>query len=266
MTVGFYSVLFMALPAQAGLGDLLDDLLDPLDDLPIVGDIVQPAAEDVLDPLVDAVVDPIAGALVDPIVDQILAPVVAPVIETVLAPFIGDTLAPVTNDAPAPVTNDRPAPVLGKVAPLVAEDVISPIQETIATVSVAVTNEATEIQSLEVALALQTALVLSAAPVSPNWDATKRVPVRPVGDGRLDGLTGWLRNNADGLRNLLALPVRLLDLIARALLTAGSGLIAPLSMLLAFTAYLVKDRRWVRPHTSLILRSGARDRHPGNKA
>ena len=104
---------------------------------------------------------------------------------------------------------------------------------------------------------LQTALVASGASLLPN-SGIEPLSVRPVGDFRLDGLINWLRT--DGLRDLLALPVRLLDLLARALLTAGSGLIAPLSMLLALTAYLVKDRHWVGPHPSQIERSSARDR------
>jgi hypothetical protein len=49
------------------------------------------------------------------------------------------------------------------------------------------------------------------------------------------------------LVKILALPIRLLEVLARALMTAGSGLIAPLSMLLAFTALLIKDRQWLRP-------------------
>ena len=298
LTVGLLSVFTMALPAQAGLGDLLDALLDPVDDIPIVGDIVSPVVEGVLDPLVDEVVDPIAGALVDPIVDQVVAPIVAPVVETVVAPVIETVVAPVVEEAPVPVAGDGAPPIVEEVLPPVQGT--DPIQGTTPTVpmlgsaaqtddsrplgvsassdvaqswysngtvargsapdTVAIKGIATGVQSLKVASALQTALVASGAPFIPN-SASEPLAVRPVSDFRLDGLTNWLRT--DGLRNLLALPVRLLDLLARALLTAGSGLVAPLSMLLALTAYLIKDRRWVGPHTSQIERASARDGGPG---
>src|SRR5687768_13281179 len=128
LTVGFLWVLTMALPAQAGLGDLLDDLLGPVDDVPIVGDIVQPVVEAVLDPVVDGVVDPIAGALVDPIVDQGLAPIVAPVSETVVEPVVDDALVPVVEDALVPVVGDGAPPIVEEVLPPIQGT--DPIQET----------------------------------------------------------------------------------------------------------------------------------------
>ena len=290
LTVGLLSVLTMALPAQAGLGDLLEDLFDPVGDVPIVGDIVQPVVEGVLDPLVDEVVDPIAGALVDPIVDQVVAPIVAPVVETVVAPVVEEALVPVTGDGAPPIVEEvlppiqgtdpiqgttPTVPMLGSVAQTAGDSrplgvsASSDVAQTwysngtvargSAPDTVAIKGIATEVQSLKVASALQTALVASGAPLIPN-SANEPLAVRPVSDFRLDGLINWLRN--DGLRNLLALPVRLLDLLARALLTAGSGLVAPLSMLLALTAYLIKDRHWVGLHISQIERSSARDRRP----
>ena len=88
-------------------------------------------------------------------------------------------------------------------------------------------------------MVLQSALVES--------DATDQLAdPQPIDAGWLNGLTAWLRDHTGGLLDLLALPIRLLELLVRALLTAGSGLIAPLSMLLAFTACALKDRRWAR--------------------
>jgi hypothetical protein len=248
LTVGLLSALTMALPAQAGLGDLLDDVHDPLDDVPIIGDIVQPTV-DVLEPLVDTVVDPTVGPLVDPIVDQVL-------VEEVLPPVQGtDPIQGTTPTVPLPgsaaQTGDDSRPLGASASSDIAKwgypgGVVAPAS---AAGHVASTNDATEIESLRLALTLQTALIASDAPLI------------PVSDFGLDGLTNWLRT--DLLRNLLALPVRLLDLLARALLTAGSGLIAPLSLLLALTAYLIKDRRWVGPHASQP--SKPRDRHPSHE-
>lgn len=309
LTVGLLSVLTMALPAQAGLGDLLNGLLDPVEDVPIIGDIVQPVVEGVLNPVVDGVVDPTAGALFDPIVDQVLAPIVAPVIETVVAPVVEDALVPLLGGGAPPIDEEVPPPVqetepIQETDPVRATDPVpgtDPVPATTPTVpllgsqtdgvsrplgvsastdvaqswypdgtvargsapaTVAIKGVVTEVRSLEVASALQTALVASGSSLLPN-SGIEPLPVRPVSDFRLDGLTNWLRT--DGLRDLLALPVRLLDLLARALLTAGSGLIAPLSMLLALTAYLVKDRHWVGPDTSHIERSRARDRLRDNE-
>ena len=264
------SVLTMALPAQAGLGDLIDTLLDPGKDVPIVGDIVSPVVEGVLHPSITEVVDPTAGALVDPIVDNVVAPVVetvvSPGVEEALVPVVGDgappiveeVLPPIQGTDPIPGTTTPTVPLLGSAAP--TDGVSRPLgvsassdvaqswysNRTVARGSapdtVAIKGVATEVQSLKVASALQTALVASGAPLIPI-SANEPLPVRTVSDFRLDGLTNWLRT--DGLGNLLALPIRLLDLLARALLTAGSGLVAPLSMLLALTAYLIKDRHWV---------------------
>jgi hypothetical protein len=104
----------------------------------------------------------------------------------------------------------------------------------------------TDLQGLAGARALQATLVDSGVTEPAIVEVSQPTAAEVVDAGWLNGLTSWLRTSADGLLNLLALPIRLLDLLARALLTAGSGLIAPLSMLLAFTAVLIKDRRWGR--------------------
>jgi hypothetical protein len=91
--------------------------------------------------------------------------------------------------------------------------------------------------SLEAARAVQTALTSGSTTsiVEAGLQTTD-------GPASLGGLTAWLRDAAGGLLGLLALPIRLVELLARALMTAGSGLIAPLSLLLAYTAFAIKDR------------------------
>lgn len=266
LMVGLVSMVMVALPAQAGLGDLLDDLLDPVEDVPVAGDIVDPIIEGLVDPVVDGEVGPVAGDLVDPIVDEVLAPVVTPIVEAVVTPIVEGAVTPVLDNVVAPAIETIP-PVGGTTTttlPVGTSDQHAPAGESAGFglsslgypggVLIADTNidsdvggfqMTTGLQSLEAALALQTAMVDSGSTGLANPGAVQ-TQVETIDAGWLDGLTNWLRNGANSLLDLLALPIRLLELLARALLTAGSGLIAPLSMLLAFTAILIKDRGWGR--------------------
>ena len=273
LMVSLVSLSMIAIPAQAGLGDLLDDLLDPVGDLPIVGDIVDPIVEGVVDPVVDGIIDPVAGDLLDPIADEILAPILNPIVEGVVAPIVEDVVAPIVDVIPPTVPPVVP-PVVEVVPPPVTTTTTAPHSPAVTEPAMAVTSQsygvspsgypggvpigsptteplgptqvATELQSLRAALAVQNALLDNEVPDPAGQGGAHLTEVQMIDTGWLDGLTNWLRSGANGLLDLLAMPVRLLELLSRALLTAGSGLVAPLSMLLAFTAYLIKDRRWVR--------------------
>jgi hypothetical protein len=272
------SMVMVALPAQAGLADLLDDLLDPVEDVPIVGDIAIPVVEDVVDPIVEDIVDPLAGGLADPIVEEVLAPVIVPIVDEVVTPIVEDVVGPVVDTVVPPVVEPVIEPVVETIPPVETTTTTAPAvlpsgQEAGAgesarfglsssgypggvvladssddgvVAAVQATTVTTGLQSLEAARVLQTALVDGGSAGASNPVADPMTSVEPVDAGWLDGLTNWLRNSAGGLFDLLAMPIRLLELLARALLTAGSGLIAPLSMLLAFTAMQIKDRRWGR--------------------
>lgn len=273
LAIGLVSLVMVALPAQAGLGDLLDDLLDPVEDIPVVGDIVEPIVEDVVDPIVEDIVEPVAGDLVDPVVDEVLAPVLTPIVDTVVTPSVDEVVTPVLDTVVPPVIETIPP--VGTTTPtttptITTVPVIGSNQETPAGESAGfglsssgdqggvlladslgsggevVAVQSTQLHSLEAALALQTTLVDGNVTEPSILGVDQPGPADLVQANWLNGLTNWLRSSADGLFNLLALPIRLLELLARALLTAGSGLIAPLSMLLAFTALLIKDRRWGR--------------------
>lgn len=252
--LGLVSLLMTALPAQAGLGDLLAGLLDPVEDLPVVGDIAEPIIEDVVDPVVEDVVDPLVTPIVDTIVTPIVEEVVTPALNNVVAPVI----EPVVETIPPVGTTTTTAPILGTSTPdMSGESAGFGVSSSGSPGGILLANsnndgepgavQATaELHSLEAALALQAALVDGDSAEVSNAGATQPGEIEVVDAGWLDGLTNWLRNSADGLLNVLALPIRLLELLARALLTAGSGLVAPLSMLLAFTAIQMKDRRWGR--------------------
>ena len=118
LTIGLVSMLMLAIPAQAGLGDLLDQILDPVGDLPVVGDIVDPIVQGVVDPIVDDVVEPVAGGLLDPIADQVLAPVLTPIIDTVVTPIVDEVVTPVVNNVVPPVIE----PVVETVPPVGTTD------------------------------------------------------------------------------------------------------------------------------------------------
>jgi hypothetical protein len=61
--------------------------------------------------------------------------------------------------------------------------------------------------------------------------------------GPLDYLTGWLKPTAIGIRDVMAVPVKALELLLRALFSAGAGLIVPVSLLIAFAVGAFQDRR-----------------------
>lgn len=250
LLTGLLVLLMLAVPAQAGLGDLLDDLIGPIGDVPMVGDIVEP----VVDPVVEDVVQPVAGSVVDPSVDQVLASVIDTVVNEVVPPVV-ETVPPLVETVPPVLPGGEPpqeAAGLWRLASGVSDSSGSP-GEVLVTVSgtdavASAPHQVTDFQRLGTASVLQTALVETGIAAT-----EQQTESQAIDSGWLDGLTAWLRNSAGGLLDLLALPIRLLELLARALLTAGSGLIAPLSMLLAFTTYAIKDRRWarVRPVRSL---------------
>lgn len=250
LITGLISILMVALPAQASLGDLLDDLLDPIEDVPVVEPIVEPIVgpivESVVDPIVEDIVEPVAGDLVDPVVDEVLAPVldnvVAPVIETI--PTVGTTTN-TTLPATAPHQEAAAGDSSGfGVSPSgYPGGVLLPDSNNAG--EALLVQSTTDLGNLEAARALQSTLIDSGV-TEPSIEVAQPTAMEIIDAGWLNGLTNWLRTSADGLLNLLAMPIRLLELLARALLTAGSGLIAPLSMLLAFTAVLIKDRRWGR--------------------
>jgi hypothetical protein len=238
LSMGLVSLLMAALPAQAGLGDLVDDLLDPVEDAQVVGGTAE-IVDDVVAPLAEDIVQPVAGDLVDPVVDEVPTTTVT----TVVPPVVDDTTTPVSDIAIAPVTETIP-PVVTTTTTTIR--VTESAQEEAARESIDIRSKRPLI-GLETALALQMTLVDGSSTQLSELNVDQPASENLVGANWLDGLTSWLRNSTDGLVKILALPIRLLEVLARALMTAGSGLIAPLSMLLAFTALLIKDRQWLRP-------------------
>jgi hypothetical protein len=246
--------LGLASPAQAGLGDLIDGLLDPVEELPVLGEIVDPVVGGIVDP----VVDPLIEDVFTPAVENVVAPIVEPVVEEVLPPVVDEVVPPIDQIEVPPLIDDVTTPPIESITvPGTSGRADSPTIRTSFTnlndpapARENLPNGSTHIlgngngngRSLVLAHALQTALVGTAG--TPPTVAGRLAD--STGAGWLMGLTDWLRGTANGLADLLSIPLRLLELLARALLTAGSGLVAPASLALAFTIYAVRDRRWQR--------------------
>ena len=268
LTLGLVSLLMLAIPAQAGLGDLLSGLLNPVEDLPVVGDVLDPVVQAVVVPLVQDVVAPVTGALVDPIVDQILPAPVTTVTTTPTVTTVTTTVEPPVDEVVTPVVDPVVPPLIEPVKDLVPpaptttitapaaidrlrgiEEPPEPVRVTSSTVSTSNGSALrptvpTGRESLQAALLLQTALAESSVLTEDDGSLALSTEGTDTESAFFERLTDWLRNNSDQFLSLIALPIRFLELLTRALLTAGSGLIAPVSMLLAVTSYLIKDRRW----------------------
>ena len=262
---GTFLILFaLALPARAGLGDLLDGVLDdPIGALTAPRDPVVTAV-----PLVEDLVetdDEVTSPLVT-VVDEVASPIVTVVDEVVVEPVI-DLVEPVTDDV-EPVV-DPVEPVVDRVEPVV--DIVEPV-----------VNAVEPVPTVEVYPTLTTAVsarVADNSPVTPALvglapvaRATVAGPVEtesgqlvllasisnatlPLDDREgnqvlvtktpwLTALGAWLESGLSGLLDVLAIPARFLELLFRALISAGSGLVAPAAIL---TALAVAGRRRLLP-------------------
>jgi hypothetical protein len=255
--------LGLASPAQAGLGDLGDGLLDPVEELPLIGGIVEPVVEvvepveEVVEPVLAPVVDPVVEVL-DPVVEEVVDPVVEvvdPVVEVVdpvveVVDPVVEVVDPVVEVVdPVVEVVDPPGSIVDHVAdePSVIEEGVSSIESVAASgPSLAghvdqILSDVDDHGSLGLAQTLQAAL----ASTRGTLPTVAGRLVDSSGAAWLMGLTDWLHRTANYLMDVLSIPLRLLEILVRALLTAGSGLVAPASLALAFTIYAVRDRHWV---------------------
>lgn len=93
--------------------------------------------------------------------------------------------------------------------------------------------------------------VLAAANGVSELSDSEMVDVASVTDTSLYGrLIGWLTSAQSGVFGLLAGPLLSLEILLRALTSAGSGLVAPLSLL---SAYLVRIIRQLRVRRALVV-------------
>jgi hypothetical protein len=259
---GTFLILFaFALPARAGLGDLLDGVLDdpigaltaPLD--PVVTAV--PLVEDVVE-TVDAVTSPLVT-----VVDEIASPIVTVVDEVVVEPVI-DLVEPVTDDVEPVVDPVEPVvdPVVDIVEPVVNTVEPVPTIEVDPTLTTAVSGRVADNSPVTPALVGVAPVVQATVPGPVETESVRRVLLAslshatlPVDDREgnqvlvkktpwLTALGAWLESGLSGLLDVLAIPARFLELLFRALISAGSGLVAPAAIL---TALAVAGRRRLLP-------------------
>jgi hypothetical protein len=257
-----FLILFaLALPARAGLGDLLDGVLDdpigaltaPLD--PVVTAV--PLVEDLVE-TVDAVTSPLVT-----VVDQVASPIVTVVDEVVVEPVI-DLVEPVTDDVEPVVDPVEPVvdPVVDIVEPVVNTVEPVPTVEVYPTLTTAVSARVADNSPVTPAL-VGVAPVVQATVARPvETESVQLVLLASISNATLPlddregnqvlvnktpwltALGAWLESGLSGLLDVLAIPARFLELLFRALISAGSGLVAPAAIL---TALAVASRRRLLP-------------------
>jgi hypothetical protein len=239
-------LLALATPARAGLGDLVGGLLDPAAepvdplagvvdaalDLPVVDPVVEtvltPVVEEVVEPVVEEIIAPIVEEVVPPIIDVVTDPGIDPLPEIIPPPEV-PPVVPAVGVPPGSGTlppSGSPQLDLGSSPGLFSSDVTLEI------------NNDYE-GALVLARSMQSAL---ADPITVSLVSERSSSMESSG-GWLTGLTGWLRAVAEGLLSVLAFPIRLLELLWRAMFSAGSGLVAPISLLVAYTVSALRERR-----------------------
>lgn len=281
---GTFLILFaLALPARAGLGDLLGGVLeDPISELteplaplvtsvPLVEDLLE-TTEALTSPVV-TVVDSLASPVVT-VVDQLASPVVT-VVEQVVSPIaepldevVGPIVEPVTEivdpgvveppvDPVDPVTEildpvldvpPAPLPPIEPTLPVVnsTETVtrFEVVELTFDQVPVAIPIAADIDRSAPPTETIQRALLSSIIESSVSLqDREGNDPVVTNSDW-LSALRGWLASGVSGFFDVVAIPARLLEILLRALMSAGSGLVAPAAILVALA---VGGRRRLLP-------------------
>ena len=241
---GTFLILFaLALPAHAGLGDLFDEVLDdPIADLtaplaPVVTSV--PLAEDLVE-TVDVVISPLVT-----VVDEVASPVVTVVDEVVVEP-VTDLVEPAT---------DTVEPVGDTVVPV-------PTVEVPPTLTTALSAPGADSSPVRPALVGVAPVVQAAVVGSVDPDSVQRVLLASISNANfplhdregnqilvnrtpwLTALGAWLESGLSGLLDVLAIPARFLELLFRALTSAGSGLVAPSAIL---AALVVAGRRRLLP-------------------
>ena len=226
-------------PAVEVLSPVTDPLLDPVEEVvdPITDPILDPA-EEVVDPITDPIPDP-AEEVVDPITDPILDPVeevVDPITDPILDP-VEEVVDPITDpveDVIDPLVKSDPPPAGGGSPPggpsagNGTSDAAGP------TPSVGVAGSLTGLPpSPAASLVSSTISLLQPRPpvvLSPS-----------LSQSLLSQILDWLSEVNAG--SFLAAPFLGLQVLFRALASAGKGLLVPGVMLAALALVMARDRR-----------------------
>lgn len=216
------SFVLIASPASALLGELIDGVLNPPIAATADQPLPEPFAEQAAEPLL-TILDPVVET-VDQVIDEIVEDT-------------GETLDPVI-DVPPPID-----PAEGN----------APASNTTAGTSggsrsndeVSIDLDAEPISPSAVVLGFRerglTGLEESLLNTDPTRALTRSIDVSTASSW-LARLADWLPSSLASLVGLLAIPLKVIELLLRALLSAGSGLVAPASLLLALVFTMLVDR------------------------
>lgn len=154
----------------------------------------------------------------------------------------GATTPDPDSSAGSPATTIPVGPTTTTVAPAVSSADIEASDEESA--GVAVSGGGGEDREDGAAAATDGLTVLSAAGGLTDMTVLEPVSIEAIVDDSLYGrLLSWLSGAGSGLLGLLAGPLLAFEILLRALLSAGSGLVAPASLLASYLVRLVWETR-----------------------
>lgn len=202
--------------------DLIEPVLDPVEE------IVDPIVEPVLDPLIDDLVDPI----LDPIVEDPVDPNPDPL------PEEGSGRSPASQPATDPTSPRSDGDAGPAVSPVSLPDrpIFEPSAPFIDQTAVPgrAAGDDSELRDERLIPLLEAG----------RFRSPTALPIEP--GSTLSGILAWLSSGPAIIR-VLAAPMELLWVLARALVSAGSGLIAPFSLLVALIVRQVREARRSSP-------------------
>jgi hypothetical protein len=182
-------------------------------------------------------------------VEEVVSPIVDPVEEVVDPEVIEPSLDPVTNIL-EPVLDVPPAPTVEPTLPVLHSTTTSTRFEIVeltfdqAPVPAPADAESTRSAPSTETVSIQRALLASISGLSLSWQDREGNDPVAVNIDWLSALRGWLQSGVAALLDVLAIPARLFEILLRALMSAGSGLVAPAAILVALA---VGGRRRLLP-------------------
>lgn len=237
-------LLLLLLPVPAfGLGGLLGPLVEPLE--PVAdGELLEPVTQPVVE-LVAPVTEPVVEILspvtepLDPITDPLLG---NDATEPITDPIIGPIIGPVTDPDPQPTTTTAP-PNRTESAP--------PPSGGRSTDGLPATSPSDDrVEVLESSTGQETiARAPAALLLTPSL--ASQLPNLAVAESAGSSLLGQILDWVGGFdaASFLAAPLLALEVLLRALASAGRGLLAPALVLGGLAVLMARDRRKVGTKT-----------------
>lgn len=241
-------LLMAGLPASAGLGDLLGGGTSEPAGGSLLGELVEEVIAPTTEPILE-VTEPVTEVVVVPVVESVVVPVVEVTDATVevVAKTAEPVLSPTTDDdsglvkIPPVLESDDPETKLNPTVVDIASGAnggLVLIEPPVAPIALAEPSAtAAPSSAIDREIAIRVLLTgIQASPVTIVEPApSTAAPLLPSPQVEtldwLSTLKGWLGQGAASLLEVLAIPMRLLEVLIRALTSSGAGLIAPAVLL-----------------------------------